>query len=116
MSFEATSEQRELCETVDKFLARDAPSALVRQMAMDGPTLDRAYWQQLAMLGGTSLLVPEDRGGGSLTDNRYDDAAKLAEVSGRHVAPGPLIPANIVASALGSTSGDALDEVRAGVL
>ena len=111
-----TPEQRELCETVDKFLARDAPSALVRQMAMDGPTFDRAYWEQFAMLGGTSLLVPEDRGGGSLTDNPYDDAGKLAELSGRHVAPGPLIPANLVAYVLGATPGDALDDLRAGVL
>jgi alkylation response protein AidB-like acyl-CoA dehydrogenase len=116
MPIELASEQRGLLDATRSYLHRSASPSVIRELAMDGPALDRDYWRQAAELGWTSLLVPEDRGGGSMTDNPYTDLAVIAEESGRHVAPGPLVPANIVAAALGANPGNDLDEVLGGVL
>jgi alkylation response protein AidB-like acyl-CoA dehydrogenase len=116
MPIELTSEQRELRDATRDYLDDAATSSVIHALALDGPTLDRGYWRQVADLGWTSLLVPEERGGGSVTDNPYVDIAVLAEESGRHVAPGPLVPASVVAAALGATPGDDLDDVLSGVL
>src|SRR5262249_61474900 len=51
-------------------------------------------------LGWTALLVPEDLGGGSITGAGLLDLVLVAEEMGRLVAPGPLLPVNVVASAL----------------
>src|SRR5690348_13535735 len=116
MPVELTSEQRELVEATRSYLDDAAGSSVIHALAMDGPRLDRGYWRQVAELGWTSLLVPEERGGGSMSDNPYADVAVLAEESGRHVAPGPLVPANVVAAALGATPRNDLDDLLAGVL
>jgi alkylation response protein AidB-like acyl-CoA dehydrogenase len=116
MPIDLTSEQRGLLDATRSYLGDAVSSSVVRALAMDGPSLDRGYWRQVSELGWTSLLVPEDRGGGSVTDNPYTDLAVIAEESGRHVAPGPLVPANVVAAALGANPGNDLDEVLAGVL
>jgi alkylation response protein AidB-like acyl-CoA dehydrogenase len=116
MPIDLTAEQRGLLDATRSYLSQAAPTTVIRRLALDGPALDRDYWSQVAQLGWTSLLVPEDRGGGSLTDNPYADLSVIAEESGRQVAPGPLVPANIVAAALGSTPGSDLDPILEGVL
>jgi alkylation response protein AidB-like acyl-CoA dehydrogenase len=116
MPIDPTPEQRGLCSTFNDFLERNAPPSKLRELIMDGPTLDRDYWRQLAELGWTSLLVSEERGGGSLTDNPYADIALVAEVSGRHIAPGPFVPANVVAAALSSAPGEDHQEMLDGIL
>lgn len=100
MPLELTHDQRGLADALHAFLSTAASSQVVHQMALEGPSVDRSYWHQLAELGWTSLLVPEDLGGGSLTENSYADLAVIADLSGRHIAPGPLVAANVVASAL----------------
>ena len=61
---------------------------------------ERDYWRQGAELGWTSLLVPEELGGGSVSGNGAADLALVADAFGAHVAPGPLLPCNVVAAAL----------------
>ncbi len=46
------------------------------------------------------MLVPEELGGGSVSGNGPSDLALVAHAFGAHVAPGPLIPCNVVATAL----------------
>ena len=116
MPIELTSDQRGMLDASRSFLEQSVPSSVVHALALDGPVLDRDYWRQLAELGWTSLLVPEERGGGSLSDNRFADLCVIADESGRRVAPGPLVSANVVASALGAHPGERSDEVLAGVL
>lgn len=116
MPLTPTADQQGLCDSFSSFLSRNAPSSVLRKMALEGTRLDRDYWRSLVELGWISLLVSEERGGGNLSGNPYEDLALLADVSGRHVAPGPLIPANIVAHAIASTPGEALERVLAGML
>jgi alkylation response protein AidB-like acyl-CoA dehydrogenase len=63
---------------------------------------EEEYWRQGSELGWTSLLVPEERGGGSLSGAGLVDATLLAHEFGRHAAPGPFVPCNVVAAALGA--------------
>ncbi len=61
---------------------------------------DPGYWRRGAELGWTSLLVDEAHGGGSISGDGLVDLSLVAYEFGRHAAPGPLLPVNIVAGAL----------------
>jgi alkylation response protein AidB-like acyl-CoA dehydrogenase len=58
------------------------------------------WWQRAAELGWTSLLVPEELGGGNVSGDGVADLALVAELSGRTVAPGPLHPVSVVLAGL----------------
>src|SRR5205823_2451393 len=58
-------------------------------------------------LGWTSLLVSEERGGGSISGEGLVDLSLIAYEFGRHAAPGPLVTTNVVAAALNDAGGDA---------
>jgi alkylation response protein AidB-like acyl-CoA dehydrogenase len=63
-------------------------------------------WRGGAELGWTSLLVPEDLGGGSISGAGVIDLTMVAEEFGRHASPGPLVPTNVVAAALARSGSD----------
>ncbi len=118
MTTELEVEQRPLRDAARKFLDHYASSAQVHEIASATPRLDRAYWTAASDLGWTSLLVPEAAGGGSISGHPFADLGVLADESGRHVAPGPLIPCNIVAWVLSHANtpvnGDALSAILDG--
>jgi alkylation response protein AidB-like acyl-CoA dehydrogenase len=93
-------EQELFRETAARFLADRWPTSAVRRLIGDASGLDRGVWDRGAGLGWTSLLVPEDLGGGSLSGAGVRDLAIIAEETGRVLVAGPLLPANIVAFAL----------------
>ena len=68
--------------------------------ACRGGVLRSAWWQRAAELGWTALLVPEELGGGSVSDSGVTDLAMVAEQLGKTVAPGPLYPVSVVLTAL----------------
>ena len=86
--------------TARAFLDKEASLVHVRELYEDGLSFDRAWWQRAAGLGWTSLLVPEELGGGSVTGCPLRDLASIAEEIGRAVAPGPLNPVSAVLAAL----------------
>jgi alkylation response protein AidB-like acyl-CoA dehydrogenase len=101
MLLDLTPEQEFFQETTAKFLADQVPPAVLQRFAGDVPAdFEAAYWRRGADLGWTSLLVSEEAGGGSISENPVTDLALIAFEFGRHAAPGPLVPANIVANAL----------------
>jgi alkylation response protein AidB-like acyl-CoA dehydrogenase len=100
VELEITSEQELFVETTRKYLADQAPVAALRALRDDPTGFDRGYWARGAELGWTSLLVSEEDGGGSMSGRPLADLALLAFEFGRHAAPGPLVPSNIVAGAL----------------
>ncbi len=107
MDFGLTDDQQLFHETTRKFLEDTSPLAVVRQVADDQPDgFDREWWRRGAELGWLSMLVAEELGGGSVSGHGLADLALVAEEFGRMVAPGPLIPSNVVAGAL-SRSGSA---------
>ena len=61
---------------------------------------DPQWWTRAAELGWTSLLVPEELGGGSVSGNGVEDLAIVAELIGKTVAPGPLHPVSTVLAGL----------------
>ena len=60
-----------------------------------------SVWKRGAELGWTSLLVPEESGGGSVSEHGVLDLALVAYQFGLHAAPGPLLGSNVVAAAIG---------------
>lgn len=107
MEVTLTDDQQFFRETTDRFLAAKCDIAEVRRLAKTVDGFDPGYWRQGAELGWTSLLVPEERGGGSISGQGVVDLTVVADAFGRRVAPGPLLPTNVVAAALATAEGDA---------
>ena len=101
MLLDLTPDEEFFRQTTDKFLADQVPASLLQRFGGTvPPDFEADYWRRGAELGWTSLLVSEEAGGGSISGRPVADLALIAYEFGRHAAPGPLLPANIVASAL----------------
>ncbi len=86
--------------TTQAFLQKEIPLSRVRELHAAGTSFDPAWWRRAAELGWTALLVPEELGGGSVSDDGLADLAMVAEQLGKTVAPGPLYPVSTVLTAL----------------
>jgi alkylation response protein AidB-like acyl-CoA dehydrogenase len=113
VDLELTPDQELLRDTTRKFLQATVPLSEIRALAENPAGFDRGWWQKGADLGWTSLLVDEQRGGGSVSGEGLRDLALVAEEMGAMVSPGPLIATNVVAQTL---SHDASDELAQQVL
>ena len=84
-----------------RFLEANFPVSRIRELA-DAPTaFEPTVWREGAALGWTTLLVPDEAGGGSISGNGLADVLIVASLFGQHAAPGPLLGTNVVAAALG---------------
>lgn len=99
--FDRTADQELFEDTTRRFLEAECPLTKVRDLAGTKAGFERDYWRKGAELGWTSLLVPEDAGGGSVSGAGVADLVLVAYEFGLHAAPGPLGPANVAAAALG---------------
>jgi alkylation response protein AidB-like acyl-CoA dehydrogenase len=97
---DSSAEAALFVSTARAFLDKQASLADVRALHADGQSFDPAWWRRAAELGWTSLLVPEELGGGSVSGNPLRDLASIAEQIGRTVAPGPLHPVSTVLAGL----------------
>jgi alkylation response protein AidB-like acyl-CoA dehydrogenase len=96
-----TDDQQLFWETTRRFLEDSCSLDTVRTLATEEPGgFPAEWWRRGAELGWTSMLVSEDLGGGSVSGHGLGDLALVAEEMGRTVAPGPLVPTNVVAAAL----------------
>ncbi len=86
--------------TTEAFLRKETPLSRVREFHAEGVSFDRAWWKRAAELGWTALLVPENLGGGSVSESGVADLALVAEQIGKTVAPGPLYPVSTVLAGL----------------
>ncbi len=116
MLLSPTEDQAFFRDTTSKFLTENATPADVRRLRDDPRGYDDRYWRQGADLGWTSLLVGEEHGGGTISGDGLVDLSLVADEFGRHAAPGPLVPANIVAGALGEMAAERNAELLAGLL
>ncbi len=107
MEPELSEDQEFFLATTRKFLTAEATTATVRALEPDPAGFAAEYWRRGAGLGWTSLLVPEQYGGGSVAEHGLVDLVLVAEEMGRRVAPGPLSPANLAASAVAAAGGPA---------
>jgi alkylation response protein AidB-like acyl-CoA dehydrogenase len=111
-----SSDQEFFTETTERFLTEQMPPSEVRGLRDDPAGFDPDYWRRGAELGWTSLLVDEEHGGGTISGGAVADLSLVAYAFGRHAAPGPLLPTNVVASTLGTYGAhtDVLDGLLAG--
>jgi alkylation response protein AidB-like acyl-CoA dehydrogenase len=107
MLLELSSDQELFRETTVRYLREQVPVGELRRLRDEAAGPDAGYWRRGADLGWTSLLVAEDQGGGSISGNGLVDLTLVAHEFGRHAAPGPLVPVNVVAAALSRVGGDA---------
>jgi len=100
MELRLTDEQKLFRETTQRFIAGSCDLGVVRRLTEkpDGP--DAGYLTTAAELGWFSMLVPPERGGGSVTDDGLRDLAIVAEERGRTLQPGRFIGSNVVAQTL----------------
>jgi alkylation response protein AidB-like acyl-CoA dehydrogenase len=115
MKLELSADQEFFRDTTARFLTEQVPVAALRRLRDDPGGFAADYWERGSELGWTSLLVDEDHGGGSISGEGLIDLTLVAYEFGRHAAPGPLIPTNLVASAL-SDSGHGTAALLDGLL
>jgi alkylation response protein AidB-like acyl-CoA dehydrogenase len=104
--FERSPDQELLAETTRKFLEAECPSTALRALADSAAGYESDLWRRGAELGWSSLVVPEAAGGGSVSESGVFDLMLVAYEFGSHAAPGPLLPVNVVAAALGRWGSD----------
>src|SRR5262249_5067607 len=107
MEIRLSDDQEFFRETTHKFLDSECPIVKVRELRDSPDGFERDFWRQGAELGWTSLLVPEELGGGSISGAGVVDLTLVADAFGAHVAPGPLLPTNVVAAALARSGTEA---------
>ncbi len=113
MELALSEEQQEFVATTRRFLDAECSGPAVRALEHEPAGYDPDVWAKGAGLGWTSLLVPEECGGGSLSEHGLSDLVLVAEEMGRCFAPGPLVPVNVVAE---SVARHGTDEQRDSVL
>ncbi len=96
MDFSLSSEQTLLQDSLDRLLAGAAPLARTRRFAEQGEARATDVWAAFVALGGAGLIIDERHGGAGLT---LLDAALVAEVLGRHVAPLPYLASAVLVPA-----------------
>jgi alkylation response protein AidB-like acyl-CoA dehydrogenase len=108
VDLDLSDDQELFQETTNKFLGATWPTTTVRQWMEDPVGFDRDVWAQGAELGWTSLLVPEELGGGSISGQGVCDLAIVIEELGRALFAGPVLPTNLVAFALANGGSEEL--------
>jgi alkylation response protein AidB-like acyl-CoA dehydrogenase len=105
--FERNADQELFEETTRRFIGSHCPLTKLRDLAGTKAGFEPDYWRRGAELGWTSLVVPEEAGGGSVSGSGVLDLVLVAYEFGLHAAPGPLGPTNVVAASLGRWGSDA---------
>ena len=100
MTDAANPERLLFASTTQSFLEKGASLGRLRELHEAGTSFETDWWRRAAELGWTSLLVPEELGGGNVSGDGVADLALVAELCGRTVAPGPLHPVSVVLAAL----------------
>jgi alkylation response protein AidB-like acyl-CoA dehydrogenase len=116
MEFDLTPDQKLFRATTKRFLDTEVPLSKVRELSTGPLGFEAGWWARGAELGWTAMLVPEDQGGGSVSDAGLLDLMIVAEEMGRLISPGPLVPVNVVLTALVETGSrpDVAEQLLAG--
>ena len=103
MDFDLNDEQRQLQETIRRFLAERCPAERVREIMESDSGHDGDLWKGLADLGVPALLVPEAHGG---LASEFLDAALVAEEIGFAAVPGPYLSSTMATVVLKESEDD----------
>ena len=98
MPFVLTEEQQMLRDSAKAYGAEKLPVSQLRALRKDGKAYDAGSWKEIAELGFTGVIVPEEFGGSGFG---YVGLGQVLEAQGRTLAASPLLStAMIGASAL----------------
>lgn len=96
-----SDDQLLLRETTVRFIETELPPERVRDLHADRRGFEPKWLRRAAEIGWFAMLVGESDGGGSVSGRGLVDAAVVAEEIGRGLQPGPFVPMNVVAAAIG---------------
>jgi alkylation response protein AidB-like acyl-CoA dehydrogenase len=102
LDLDLSDDQELFRSTTRRFIESNCPLPTVRALADGSASVDDDHLRQAGDLGWFATLVPEARGGGSVSGRGVEDAAIVAEERGRLLQPDPFVPMNVVAAALAS--------------
>jgi alkylation response protein AidB-like acyl-CoA dehydrogenase len=88
MNFAFSEEQEEFRRQVRKWLGKNAPSPVVRQLMETDSGFDRDLWKETADLGWQAMAIPEEHGGAGFG---YLELTILFEEMGRSLFPAPFL-------------------------
>lgn len=98
MTFVLTEEQQMLKDSATQFGAERLPVKELRKLRDEKADYDPAAWKEMAELGWTGILVPEEHGG---SDFGYVGLGQILEAQGRTLVASPLLQTALIgASAL----------------
>jgi alkylation response protein AidB-like acyl-CoA dehydrogenase len=109
MELGLSSDQKLFQSSARGFLVKEYPLQRIRDLGETEPRWTRDWWRNAAELGWAAPLVPGGLGGGSVSGAGIRDLALLAEELGAGVAPGPLLPVNVVLAGLVEAHGTGPD-------
>lgn len=95
MDFGLSDEQQQLKASAREFLTNECPTTVVRKLMAEQDGMPRELYREIAKLGWTGLIVPEQFGGAGLS---MLDMAVLLEESGYAAMPGPLLFSSTLAA------------------
>jgi alkylation response protein AidB-like acyl-CoA dehydrogenase len=104
MDFDLSEEQRAFQESVGAYLS-DACAGRPLVASLDDPAIGLAVWRGLVTMGVPGLMTPTKFGGSGM---QLLDLAVVAEVLGRHAAPGPFAEHLVATACIGWCGDDAL--------
>ncbi len=104
MNLEITAEQRDLRDSVRRFLAERAPLARVRELMETTDGTDAGVWRQAgAQLGLPGIAIPEEYGGAGFS---FAEQAIVLEELGAALYGGPYLASAVLAATALLTSED----------
>ena len=110
-----TEDEVMLRDAAHGFLADAAPVSALRANRDAGRAYDPALWAEMAQMGWTGVLIPEDAGG---ADMGHRAAGILAEEMGRTLAASPYLSTAVIAASVlrqaGPRATGALQAIAAG--
>jgi len=102
MDFGLSEEQQQLKESARAFLSGECPTTFVRKTMATDDAYPRELYDQIAKLGWTGLIVPEQFGGAGLG---MLDVAMVLEEGGYAPMPGPFLFSSVLAASALRLSG-----------
>ena len=98
MAFVLSEEQQMLRDSARSFADEKLPISQLRALRAKGEGFDKAAWKEMAELGFTGVLIPEEFGGSNFG---YIGLGQVLEAQGRTIAASPLLSTALIgASAL----------------
>ncbi|MGE0829701.1 MAG: acyl-CoA dehydrogenase family protein [Hyphomonadaceae bacterium] len=107
--FTLTEEHQMLRDSARDFVREKMPTTHLRAVRDAGRGFDPALWAEMAALGWSGIIVPEEHGGAALG---YVGLGLVLEETGRTLAPSPLLSTGLIGAAAITLAGSAAQKAE----